>query len=58
MLYNRDVIGLKRSVCVRVGSDPWEELQVDPALGSAALALGRPGALPRVLFKAAQNLGL
>ena len=37
MRKNRDIIGLKPSVCVRVGPDPWAELQVDPALGPAAL---------------------
>ena len=46
-----DIIGLKPSVCVRVGPDPWAELQVDPALGPAALGLGRPGALPTGLVQ-------
>ena len=38
MRKNRDIIGLKPLVCVRVGPDTWAE--------PAALRLGRPGALP------------
>ncbi len=38
-------------LCVRVGPDPWAELQVDPALGPTALGLGRPGALPAGLVQ-------
>ncbi len=43
---NRDIIGLKPSVCVRVVPDPRAELQVDPARGPQGL--GRPGALLKV----------
>ncbi len=33
MRKDRDITGLKPSVCVRVGPDPWAGLPVDPALG-------------------------
>ena len=42
-----NVYGLKPEVWGRVGPDPRAELQVDPALGPAALGLGRPGPFPR-----------
>ncbi len=44
-------------VFVRVGPDPWEELQVDPARAPQAArrtvtqGLGQPGALPKGLVK-------
>ena len=47
MLYKTDVIGLKPSVCVRVGPDPWAELQV-AALGRTwSSARGSHPALPK-----------
>ncbi len=51
MRKNMDIIGLKPSVCVRVGPDPLAELQVDPALGPSAWssAHGSGPTLPQTL---------